>query len=73
MSEVWGTAYQLERDKATGNDPDSLRREIERLRAALFDISTENIIQGMSPALFAEKVLNQQGTPSIRETPPADV
>lgn len=33
MSDVWGTVYQLERDKATGNDPDSLRRENERLRA----------------------------------------
>ena len=35
MSEVWGTIFQLERDKATGNDPASLRAEIGRLRAAL--------------------------------------
>ena len=35
---TWGTVYELERDKATGNDPESLRREIERLRAALDQI-----------------------------------
>lgn len=32
MSETWGTVYQLERDKALGNDPETLRRENERLR-----------------------------------------
>ena len=32
---VWGTIYQLERDKAVGRDPDSLMREIARLRAVL--------------------------------------
>lgn len=38
MSDVWGTVYQLERDRATGNDPESLRREVERMRAALLNI-----------------------------------
>jgi hypothetical protein len=32
MSEVWGTVYQMERDKALGQDADSLRTEIARLR-----------------------------------------
>ncbi len=32
MSDTWGTVYSMERDKATGNDPDSLRAEIRRLR-----------------------------------------
>ena len=35
MSDVWGTVYQLERDKATGNDPESLRRERDVARDAL--------------------------------------
>jgi hypothetical protein len=30
---IWGTVYDLERDKAIGNDPKSLRAEIDRLRA----------------------------------------
>ncbi len=40
MSDVWGTVYQLERDRATGNDPDSLRREID-VRAGLEQIVAE--------------------------------
>lgn len=39
MSDTRGTVFQLERDRATGNDPDSLRREIARLRAAHENIS----------------------------------
>ena len=35
MSDVWGTVYRLERDKALGNDSESLRREIARLRRLL--------------------------------------
>jgi hypothetical protein len=32
MSDTWGTVYQMERDRALGNDRDSLLAEIERLR-----------------------------------------
>lgn len=32
--------------------------EAERLRIAMIDIRDDTIIQGMSPALFAEKVLS---------------
>lgn len=39
--------------------------EIERLRAALEQIRDYHVIQGMSPSLFAEKVLRP--TPSIAE------
>lgn len=35
MSDTWGTVYQMERDKALGNDAESLRLENARLRAAL--------------------------------------
>ncbi len=37
MSDVWGTVYQMERDKATGDDPESCRR----LRAALMRLANE--------------------------------
>jgi hypothetical protein len=33
--ETWGTVYRMERDKALGDDPESLRADNERLRAAL--------------------------------------
>lgn len=32
---VWGTVYQLERDKIIGRDPETLLAEIERLRTTL--------------------------------------
>ena len=32
---IWGTVYELERNKAIGNDPVSLRAEIERLKAVI--------------------------------------
>lgn len=35
MSDIWGTVMQLERDRATGNDPASLRREIDRLNGEI--------------------------------------
>lgn len=41
MSDTWGSVYQMERDRATGNDPESLRREIERLRTLLHDVETD--------------------------------
>lgn len=31
MSEVWGSVYAMERDRATGNDPESLRKRIRDL------------------------------------------
>lgn len=31
MSDVWGTVVQMERDKALGDDADSLRKENRRL------------------------------------------
>lgn len=34
------------------------REEVETLRAALKEIASGSIVQGMSPALFATKVLN---------------
>ncbi len=44
MSDVWGTVYQLERDKATGNDPDSLRREIDRLRCMVAALTEAAVV-----------------------------
>lgn len=35
MSDVWGTVYQMERDKALGNDADTLRREAVSLKARI--------------------------------------
>ena len=35
MSDVWGTVFAMERDRATGHDAASLRADIERLRVAL--------------------------------------
>lgn len=42
MSDTWGTVFQLERDRATGSDPESLRREIEQLKDA-YEIQMRNL------------------------------
>jgi hypothetical protein len=49
---VWGTVFELERNKIIGNDPDSLRREIERLRLWIRRI--ENIND--DPAHFSKEI-----------------
>lgn len=43
---AWGTVYQLERDRATGNDPDSLRAEIMRLRELVHAAYAEGFNEG---------------------------
>lgn len=35
MSDTWGTVYQMERDKALGQDADSLRKELSATKSVL--------------------------------------
>lgn len=66
MSDVWGTVYQLERDKSMGNDPESLRREIERLRLGLAGITDPTVTDIGELKNMARELL---GWPAL-ETPP---
>lgn len=67
---TWGTVYSLERDRAIGNDPASLRAEIERLKASELAwkiIAKQNDQWNALPQSEKEAALDKALTDTIEE------